>query len=909
MTLATGTKLGPYEIVSPIGAGGMGEVFRARDTRLGRDVALKILPASFAGDPERLRRFELEARAAGALNHPNILAIYDIGVHEGAPYLVTELLEGETLRQRLTNSNGHAAREHENLSHPGSSDAVTTPSGTGGAGGANSAPPGVALQPRKAIDYGTQIANGLAAAHEKGIVHRDLKPENVFVTRDGRLKILDFGLAKLIGPQADGETRTLLGPSATATDAGVVMGTAGYMSPEQVRALPTDHRSDIFSFGAILYEMLSGKRAFHGDSNVETMSAILKEEPEEISSSNRHVSPAFERVVSHCMEKDPAARFQSARDLAFALEAVSGVSGASAAERALVPAASASRRKRQFILAVAGTLGLLIVGLAAYFLGRGQGAVPPPEFQRISFRRGIVNAARFAPDGQTVLYSASWEGDPSDVFSTRPGSSESRSLGLPLSSDIVAVSPSGELAILLGSKVAGAFQLGGTLAEMPLSGGAPREILKNVTAADWSPDGKQLAVVHTSPGKEALEYPIGKVLYETQGWIGNPRISPDGKYLAFADHPSANDDGGSVAVIDAAGKRTTLTGAWASFRGLAWSPSGDDIWFTASKTGSSRALNSVSLSGRPRLLAQVPGEMTLYDTSKDGRALIVEENERTEMVAIKQGVPGDHTLTWLDWSLISDLSGDGKTVLFTESGEGGGAHYSIYIRSVDGSPAVRLGEGTALTLSPDGQWVVATHQYDTGPSQLFLIPTGAGESRQLTSGNLGYDGPSWLPDSKSLLFSGREKGKLRRVYLQSLDGGAARAITPEGYRLGRHGVSPDGKSFSAFRYADRKFVVVPISGGAGQPIPGLTSLDFPFQWSADGRSIYVYQFGDRSVTAKIFRVDLGSGKRDLLKELMPADRAGFSGVDLAQITSDGKTIAFSYGHTSANLYLVKVQTK
>src|SRR5271170_6181700 len=288
MTLASGTKLGPYEILSPLGAGGMGEVYRARDARLNRDVAIKILPASFSAAADRLQRFALECRAAAALNHPNILSIFDIGEDRGAPYVVSELLEGETLRDRLRNG---------------------------------------PLTSRKAIDYAQQIASGLAAAHEKGIVHRDLKPENLFITNDGRAKILDFGLAKVTRPEADasGDAPTIQ----AATEAGTVMGTAGYMAPEQVRGKPADPRSDIFAFGAILYEMLSGKRAFHGESSVETMSAILKEEPPDLSETNRNVSPALERIVRHCLEKNPAERFQSARDAAFNLEALTEISSAS----------------------------------------------------------------------------------------------------------------------------------------------------------------------------------------------------------------------------------------------------------------------------------------------------------------------------------------------------------------------------------------------------------------------------------------------------------------------------------------------------------------------------------------------------------------------------------------------------
>src|SRR5713101_8328137 len=289
MTLSAGTRLGPYEILAAIGAGGMGEVYRARDERLKRDVAIKVLPASFSTDPDRLRRFEQEAQAAGALNHPNILAVYDTGAYEGSPYIVSELLEGETLRSRL-------------------------------AGGA--------FTPRRAIGHGLQIAQGLAAAHEKNIVHRDLKPENIFVTSDGRVKILDFGLAKLTQPDPGVGAETNL-PTATAgTEPGVVLGTLGYMSPEQVRGKPTDARSDIFSFGAILYEMLLGHRAFRGDTAADTISAILTKEPPDLSETNRKVPESLDRIVRHCLEKNPEARFHSASDIAFDLEAISGSSGA-----------------------------------------------------------------------------------------------------------------------------------------------------------------------------------------------------------------------------------------------------------------------------------------------------------------------------------------------------------------------------------------------------------------------------------------------------------------------------------------------------------------------------------------------------------------------------------------------------
>src|SRR6266850_2184377 len=284
-TISPNTTIAQYTIVSKIGEGGMGVVWRARDAKLGRDVAIKVLPASLSENTDRLNRFEQEARAAGALNHPNILVIHHIGIHDGAPYIVSELLEGETLRERMG---------------------------------------GAALPQRKAIDYALQIAKGLAAAHAKGIVHRDIKPDNIFITDDGRVKILDFGLAKLTSATDGNQSQTEVPTRKVNTDPGTVMGTVGYISPEQLKGQQADHRSDIFSFGAILYEMLSGKRAFRGDSMAETMSAILREDPPDLSETNKTVSPALERVVRHCLEKNPNERFHSARDLAFAIESLSG---------------------------------------------------------------------------------------------------------------------------------------------------------------------------------------------------------------------------------------------------------------------------------------------------------------------------------------------------------------------------------------------------------------------------------------------------------------------------------------------------------------------------------------------------------------------------------------------------------
>src|SRR5580700_8454137 len=468
MNLAPGTKLGPYEIVSLLGAGGMGEVYRARDSRLRRDVAIKVLPQALSLDADRMRRFEQEALATAALNHPNILAVFDIGTSEGSPYVVSELLEGETLRDRLRSG---------------------------------------ALAPRKALDYALQIAHGLAAAHEKGIIHRDLKPDNLFVTKDGRVKILDFGLAKLTqaDPGANTSMATATHGAPHATEAGMVMGTAGYMSPEQVRGLALDARSDIFSFGAILYEMLSGKRAFHGETPADTMSAILKEEPPELNETNRNVSPALERIVQHCLEKNPESRFHSASDIAFDLEHLTGVSGSTAK----VAAVSGAPPRGKLIATLAGGIALALAMLGVgWWLGRGNGPAPLAEYKQITFRTGSIGNARFTPDG-AVVYSASWDGGENQLYMSRTDDPGARELAIK-DAELLSISKSGELAIRLKTEYHGGYARSGTMARVPLSGGTPREVLENVQDADWAADGVSLAVVRYVPKNNhwRLEYPI-----------------------------------------------------------------------------------------------------------------------------------------------------------------------------------------------------------------------------------------------------------------------------------------------------------------------------------------------------------------------------------------------------------------
>jgi hypothetical protein len=857
VTLASGSRLGPYEIVSPLGAGGMGEVYRAKDPRLGREVAIKVLPASFSKDPDRLRRFEHEARAAGVLNHPNITAVYDIGSVEGSPYVVSELLEGETLRSRLA---------------------------TG------------ALSTRKALDYAIQIARGLAAAHEKGIVHRDLKPENLFVTKDGRVKILDFGLAKLKQPESGEELKTDIPTGTVGTEPGVVLGTMGYMSPEQVRGRPADYRSDLFAFGAILFEMLSGQRAFRGDTAADTMSAILTKEPPDLSATNRDIHPGLDRIVRHCLEKNPEERFHSAHDLAFDLEALSGISAASAAAARTAILPTKRRVPLLALVAIAGSAALLFAGI---LIGKKLGFQPTPSFHQLTFRRGEISTARFAPDGQTILYAASWDGKLVEVFLNRRERPESRSFGL-VGADVLSISRAGEMAVSLDRHVSGPFMRSGTLAQMGVAGGgAPRQILEDVQWGDWAPDNNSLAIVREVGAHRQLEFPIGKVVYRTDGWISHARVSPNGELIAFLDHPVLGDDGGHAAVVDRAGKKRTLSELFATIFGLAWSPKGDEVWFTAAPYGFNRGIYAVTLTGNQRLLSRVTGNLTLQDVSHDGVALVSHDVLRAGIIALPAGEEKERDLSWLDWSLLRSLSADGKTIFFAESGEGGGVGYSLYVRGTDGSPAVRLGEGGPAALSPDAKWALGILR-PTTDAALIAYPTGTGEARRLPMDNLKVQEADWTPDGKRIVAEATEPGHGTRLYIRDFAGGKARPITPEGYRLFVNGISPDGKAV-AVRGPDDRLYLYPLEGGEPTPLPGLTTLDRPIGWTNDGR-LYVFR---REAPARVYRYDLKTGQKELWKELMPRDGAGVSEIARAVPTPDGKAYAYAYIRTLSDLYLVE----
>ncbi len=854
MALASGTKLGPYEIVSPLGAGGMGEVYRARDSRLGREVALKVLPQSFASDADRLRRFEQEARAVAALNHPNILAIHDIGEQAGAPFIVSELLEGTSLRTEL-----------------------------------ESGP----LSARKAADYAVQIAQGLAAAHDKGIIHRDLKPENIFVTREGRVKILDFGLAKL-APNATPANEASAGMTLTSspTEAGMVMGTAGYMAPEQVRGAAVDSRTDIFAFGAVLYEMISGQRAFRRDTAAETMTAILKEDPPELSEMAHPVSPGLERIVRRCLEKNPEQRFQSAKDLAFALEALTGTAFRSGAQAA-IQGKDEKNTKRWIRVAMAAAAGLLLgAGIAWYMRPR---PAQPGTFRQVSFHRGEVLEARFAPDGKTLVYSAKINGAPLDTYIVREEYPEAVPAGLH-GAALLAVSRQGELAVLVHPQYVVHRQWRGTLATSPMGGSAPRELLENVVAADWSPDGSEIAVIDGDFGKFRVQYPIGKVLLEGENWMSDLRVSPDGKQVALFRHPPSGDDRGDVLLVDRSGRVTTLSSGWESLEGLAWSPSGKEVWFSAADAGEQYCLRAVSLSGKQRTVYCGTSPTIVHDITPSGRVLVSAEASRVSIGMVDHRSTEEHDLSWLDNAYGPQLSADGSVVAFTDQSGQAGSGYQVYVRKTDGSAAVHIGGGGFVSdLTADGKWALIVLPGDPA-ARLQVVPVGAGQARALHWDGLSPRWARWFPDGQHILLVASQPGRDMSLYVTDASGAAAKLLFP-GIPPSR--LSPDGRSL--YELTNGHWDVRPIEGSGSKPIASLKDNEFPIAWAADGKHVFTQEPSSTGLT--IYKVDIDSGARELWQVVNPKDQIGLRPMSVpTAITPDGQRMVFTYKTQVGQLY-------
>jgi eukaryotic-like serine/threonine-protein kinase len=859
MPLNPGTRLGAYEIVAPLGAGGMGEVYRARDSRLGRDVAVKVLPELLAADPDALARFEREMQTLAALSHPHIVSIYDVGRHNQIAYAVTELLQGETL-------------------------ADITDRG--------------ALSVRKAIDYGAQIARALGAAHERGIVHRDLKPANVFVGSDGHVKVLDFGLARNAAAVNAGVTMS-------GTRPGMVMGTVGYMAPEQARGLAVDHRADIFSFGCVMYEMVSGRRAFQRDSNADTLSAILKEDPPPLSDIAASVPPALDRVVQRCLEKNPEERFQSARDLAFALEALSAPSGAPVSGPSIA-AGPWTWRWRKVAAAIA-----LLAGLAgAFVLGRAfaPGAnATGLTITRLTFDRGMIRNARFASDGETVVYGAAWNGGPLKMFAARLDTRESKPMDLP-DGDVLAVSRSGDLLISLARRYTGAWTPEGTLARGRLFSSSVREVLEHVRYADFLPDDR-VAIVRRVDGRDRLEAPQGTVVFETSGYISHVRVAPDGRRLAFLEHPLFGDNRGYLAIYDGETARR-VTPEYGGIEALAWSSDGREIWYSGASNDTHwkiRALDAGTRVAREgRTVWYVPRDLLVMDIDARGRVLLTGNDAGGAVAGAAVGDTRDRDLNWGRWTLPGGVSRDGRTMLLSSPDEFE-PDYKVLTRSFDGAAPVQIGRGRAQELSPDGKWALAITP--SQPHRVLLIPTGPGDPREVDVGDLDPNVATFVPRGLTVAVVGRRNGSAAGVVVDlssgkrtALDLGAldGRAFGVRRY-LPTH-TSPDG-SLVAVQADDGKVLAWSLDGpNRSRELAALADNEVFVGWSADRGRIYVAAWnGPR---ARIDALDFATGRRSAIREIAVADPSGMMMVPDLYLSADATSYIYGFSRMLSTLYVV-----
>ena len=851
--LTRGARLGSFEILGPLGSGGMGEVYRAKDPRLGRDVAIKVLPGEVAEDRERLKRFEKEARSASALNHPNIVTIYETGSSDGVPWIAMEHVEGDTLRKLLAEG---------------------------------------AIQTKKLLNVAVQIAEGLARAHEAGIVHRDLKPENVMVTKDGLVKILDFGLAKLSGPMSGGSDEESQLPTVTGTSPGIVLGTVGYMSPEQASGKAVDFRSDQFALGSMLYEMATGRRAFQKKTAVDTLAAILNEEPDPVATQNPQAPAPLRWIVERCLQKEPRQRYSATDDLAREL---AGVRDHLSELSSSVSAAGGRIRSRGHVLrpslGVGAALVLILAGGLAHRLLSSKGAAASiPALHRITFRRGNVLTARFTPDGQSVVYGAAWDGALLQGFSVRIDSRKSESVPISEPRQLpLAVSSRGELAVLLRSDN-GVWGGRGVLARMPLSGGAPRELMENVLNADWAPNGEDLAVVHVLPdGKTEIQYPIGTVLAKGDGIVGAVRISPDGNLVAFMD-------GGALVTVDRGGKRRVVSQNWASINEWVWSSTGSELILAGTRTDDRWSIFSVSLSGRERVLLPSAFDLVcLYDVAADGRLLVEASEGRGSVMCRRRGEDRERDVAWLASPGANDLSEDGGLILFPNG----------YLRKTDGTPAVRICDCEAQAISADGKWVLALQ--GAPHREMVLVPTGPGTARKIPVQGLEPLEAWLLPAGKGYVI--RSDARDGNPVLSVVGPGGGRPTLLQAEDFARNpgiAISPEGDRL-AYSTKSGQLRIIPTGGGPGAAIPAADSWkpnDSLVQWGADGRTLYVARQGRLPVA--IDQIEVLTGRRSPWKSLEPADPTGIQFAGAVLVSRDGQSYAYSsYVELTSDLYVVE----
>jgi len=835
----------------------MAEVYRARDSRLHRDVAIKVIAPQHLQNPDARKRFEQEAQALAGLAHPNILALFDMGEEDGTFFVVSEILEGATLRQRL-----------------------------------ESGP----IPVRQALELAVQVCQGLSAAHARGIVHRDLKPENLFLARDGRhLKILDFGVAKLTGPEGPG-LGPLPGASEALTAPGVLVGTLGYLSPEQARGQTVDARSDLFALGAVLYEMVTGKRAFLAGTGADTLAALLTREPPEMVARDGPVPAPLEHVVRRCLHKDREERFQSAHDLAFALEALLASPTTAAGSLGILAADPSPVRRRIALLGGTALVAALAAAAGGLVTRRSTSAPPVPTFKQLTFRRGWINLSRFAPDGRTVVYTAAWDGEAPEIFTTRTDTRESIPLGLRHAA-VLSVSSAGQMAILLDpTKGHGLFSKG-TLATVPVGGGAPREVLENVVEADWTPDGRELCVLRAGEGSQRIELPAGTLLYESQRTLRLMRVSPDGLHVAFVEGSEARL---RIVSVEIATKVASVlaTDLPANLFGLAWAPKGREIWFTAGATTAQRDILAVDLSGKRRLVYRSLATASLLDVAPDGRALLHRGSDRWGTRARNPETRGEVDYSIFDASVPASISSDGKTLLQDEFSEAAGPG-AVYVRRIGTGPAVRLSDGLGWDLSQDGRSVLVKRG---NPPKLFEVPAGPGLERPLELGTVLPQWGKWVPpDARRVVVAGTDGDRPLRLWL--VDGASApRPIGPEGGST-NFGISPDGRTV-ATRIIPGTITLLPIAGGPARELRGVSDELVVGSYSSDGTGLYLVRTS-MSVPCEVSRLDLRSERIEPWIKVSPADATGVSRCAWMNLATDGRTYAYGYFQALGDLFLAE----
>lgn len=848
------TQIGPYRLLALLGRGGMGDVYRARDTRLDREVALKVIRNDDGEHATHAMRLAAEARAAGRLTHPNVMAVLDVGTDGDRTYLASELVDGVSLRDLL----------------------------------------GRPTPLPRALDLATQMADGLAAAHRAGLVHRDFKPENVMVTRSDRIVIIDFGLAKGLAPfEGQPQDRTLTAPH-------TVVGTVAYMSPEQARGAPVDARSDQFSFGTVFYELLTGRRAFERATSVETLASILKDEPAPVATVRDDVRPPVRWILQRCLAKSPDDRYASTDDLLHDLRA--------AAARSVeleTPARRARTWSRRDV--VAGLGAAAAVGLGWVATRRGVPApVALPAWERLTFELGLVQAARFSRDGETVLYSASWLNQPFRVYSTTLSSPESRPLDLP-PAGMLAVGPTGELAISLDCTFAPASgACAGTLARVPLLGGAPKAVATGVRAADWGPDGKlATARVDGGAGLATVEYPTGTRL--SSAGTSHVRVSPDGSRVAWSAAVDTSRQG--IVVHDREGDRT-ISADWTFISGLAWSPSGDALFVSGvHPLCADDAVVRIRLDGTTEIAVRGPARLRVLDAGPQGRLLLSQATTTARLLVWRTGAQQPRDLTWLDNSHVDAVSPDGLRLLFTVRAtavEFATALFPVFVREVDGGPATLIGSGYGVALSPDGRWALLRTRPSAGQATLVLVPLGPGEPRPLPRDGIDVGEGNSLADfagDERLVLRAREGDGPWRTYVQALGDGPPRVLAHEPGVIVSP-IAPDGDRFVAER-ADRSYWVSAISGNRGAdirvPLAPATRI---LQWTSDGRALIVATI-DSPLRRSVARFDLASGRTTPLRQLGPIGDAGVLERRGLAASRDGTIVAESEVRTVGQLYLAR----